>query len=276
MLKPVSDKPNSYFLFAMGRLAYHLKKNPAHLLRFIKPANLKNSLAAFETTEELRRGDWKGARDELDARFQANEEWKISDGIARRKYEDYDQYVANQTSKLTRIEQKLGKSNDGARQRFFDMFAACKALKGRRNVLCLGARLGMEVKALIDLGHVAVGIDLNTGTDNSYVLHGDFHDIVFGDGAFDAVYTNTIDHCLEPEKMIPEVRRILVDGGLFILDITRGYEEGYSVDVDWGALAWPNAEEFAQYIAGLGNFEIIKHDDLPDPPWTQALLIKRG
>ena len=48
-----------------------------------------------------------------------------------------------------------------------------------RTVLCLAARIGTEVKAFLDLGCFAIGIDLNPGTDNRYVVHGDFHDLQF-------------------------------------------------------------------------------------------------
>ena len=46
-------------------------------------------------------------------------------------------------------------------------------------MLCLGARLGTEVRALHNLGYFAIGIDLNPGVDNPYVLMGDFHKLVF-------------------------------------------------------------------------------------------------
>src|SRR5215216_3610430 len=60
----------------------------------------------------------------------------------------------------------------------------------RRRVLCLGARQGTEVRAFIDRGGFAVGIDLNPGEKNRYVLIGDFQELQFATGSVDIVYTN--------------------------------------------------------------------------------------
>ena len=51
----------------------------------------------------------------------------------------------------------------------------------------VGARIGTEVKAFLDLGAVAIGIDLNPGENNRYVVYGDFHDLQFASGSIDVV-----------------------------------------------------------------------------------------
>ena len=57
-------------------------------------------------------------------------------------------------------------------------------------------------RALHDLGYFAIGIDLNPGDANPYVLPGDFHRIVFPDASLDAVYTNALDHVFSLEQVV--------------------------------------------------------------------------
>jgi len=52
-------------------------------------------------------------------------------------------------------------------QRAFEEYIAGEA------VLCIGARLGGEVRALTQLGALAIGVDFNPGFRNPYVLWGD-------------------------------------------------------------------------------------------------------
>jgi hypothetical protein len=47
----------------------------------------------------------------------------------------------------------------------------------------------------------SVGIDLNPGPRNGYVLHGDFHNIIFADASIDAVYTNALDHSFDLQEL---------------------------------------------------------------------------
>ena len=53
------------------------------------------------------------------------------------------------------------------------------------SVLCLGARLGGEVRAFTAMGALSIGIDLNPGPNNAYVLPGDFHHLQFAQSVFD-------------------------------------------------------------------------------------------
>ena len=65
--------------------------------------------------------------------------------------------------------------------------------------LCLGARTGQEVVALKELGvENSIGIDIVPHEPN--VIKGDIHDLDFKDETFDFVYTNIIDHSINPKK----------------------------------------------------------------------------
>jgi SAM-dependent methyltransferase len=92
------------------------------------------------------------------------------------------------------------------------------------SVLCIGARLGGEVRALTRLGALAVGIDLTPGFRNSHVLRGDASRLLFANSTFDMVYSNVLDHI--PPSVLPtvflEVRRVLKPGGFFMIDFAQG------------------------------------------------------
>jgi ubiquinone/menaquinone biosynthesis C-methylase UbiE len=142
------------------------------------------------------------------------------------------------------------------------------------SVLCLAARLGSEVEAFISLGHFAIGIDLNPGPDNPFVVSGDFHALQFADHSVDCVYTNSLDHAFDIEKITREVRRVLKPGGMFLLEAVAGHEEGYLVGPH-DTTHWPTAAQFAATVARIGGFSIESSADLAErgsAQWFQFLL----
>ena len=80
-------------------------------------------------------------------------------------------------------------------------------------VLCLGARLGGEVRAFRALGALSVGIDLNPGSNNPLVLEGDFHHIQFADETSDVIFTNVIGHAFDLRLLGNEICRVLKPTG---------------------------------------------------------------
>jgi SAM-dependent methyltransferase len=83
--------------------------------------------------------------------------------------------------------------------------------------LCIGARTGQEVQALIDQGNEAVGIDLVA--QKPLVLEGDFHDLDFEDSVFDFVFSNVVDHALYPDKFCSEMVRVLKPKGFALIHL---------------------------------------------------------
>jgi SAM-dependent methyltransferase len=181
--------------------------------------------------------------------------WGQDSDFAQRKYASYDDYVKHQSSKLDRIHDRLQAREDEDMTMFLERFQGCPALADAQTVLCLGARLGTEVMALHKLGRFAVGIDLNPGPDNEYVLKGDFHKIVFPDTSLDAVYCNALDHVYDLEKVLGEVGRLLRPGGIFVADIISGYEEGFYAG-GYESVHWRNAGEFAEKVALVSGFAL--------------------
>ena len=250
-----------------------MSRDPLRIVRYLSPVKLKGSVHSHQQREDFRLGRANVSRERQSMEFASNE-WRKEEVVARREFADYAAYVDVQTSKLDKIQGTLLEGESNRFERFKDTFRDCRELRDCRNVLCLGARLGTEVRALISLGHFAVGIDLNPGSENPYVLAGDFHDLVFADGSVDAVYTNVMDHALEPERKLKEVVRVLRPGGIFIMEISRGYDEGYIPDTDYSALAWSTAQDFVDYCADVGGLKLLRHQDLPNPPWSQAVFRK--
>ena len=203
-------------------------------------------------------------------------DWRSDGPIRKRDYKNYQEYRRHQASKWSLVNDHLSANEKNAFVAFRERFRTCEALTSTTSVLCLAARLGTEVRALIDLGHVAIGIDLQPGHENRYVLSGDFHDLQFADGSFGAVYCNSLDHAFDLQMILSEVSRILMPGGVFIVDIVNGYDEGYQPD-SFDCTHWRSAREFAEVLAGYESFDLVSFRNLSsvnDAFWNQAVLRK--
>ncbi len=220
-----------------------------------------SNLVKYGLGEEARgrkRADKKKLRQ---SQFSDSELWRREDDFARRAYASYEDYLAHQASKLDKVADRLRQNEEDVFQEFKERFESCAELSGARTVLCLAARLGTEVRALHALGYFAVGLDLNPGDDNPYVLKGDFHAIVFPPGSVDAIYCNSIDHVFDLAKMVTETRRVLCPGGVFLAEFEIGFEEGYTPG-DFEAMHWRSADVLVEQIQELGGFEVESVRDL--------------
>ena len=151
--------------------------------------------------------------------------WKPDEsGFQKRQYDSYEAYLEHQKAKLETHD--FGNYDTEFRQALRERLAATDFAWRGRTVLCLGARIGTEVKAFLDLGCFAVGIDLNPGEANRYVLAGDFHDLQFAPNSVDVVYTNSLDHLFDGNRLAKEVTRILKPDGVFIVEAVNGSAKG--------------------------------------------------
>jgi ubiquinone/menaquinone biosynthesis C-methylase UbiE len=91
------------------------------------------------------------------------------------------------------------------------------------------------VKAFLDVGCFATGIDLNPGKDNHYVLPGDFHHTQFASTSLDAVFTNSLDHAFDLETVLFEVRRLLKPRGIFVVELVDSASGGYYESTSWSS-----------------------------------------
>ena len=186
--------------------------------------------------------------------------------IFRRKYKDYNEYLKHQSSKLSKALKKNKRrvivSNRGERSKKFQ-----KILKGyvpymiEGKVLCLGARNGAEVIAFRNMGFKdAIGIDLNPGKDNEYVIKGDFHNMEFEDNSFHNVFTNSLDHIFDIRKLSKEISRVMVVSGRLVLEIShfiKGKDMKYTVE-DAKLYESFCIDSFEDIKEGFEEFKVIK------------------
>jgi SAM-dependent methyltransferase len=179
-----------------------------------------------------------------------------------RRYRSYDEYVSHQASKLG-VEGDLSVRDETFRRALSERLRGAPFASAGPSVVCLGARNGGEVRAFLDLGAFAIGIDLNPGERNPVVLTGDFHKLQFPDRCVDIVYTNSLDHALDLPRVFQEVRRVLRPDGVFIVEAGRGTEEG-GVFLEWEATAWPAISELARTIVSAG-FQLAHEEPITVP-----------
>lgn len=207
-------------------------------------------------------------------KFRLGENWDGAEaGLGRRDYPDYETYLQHQRTKLDAMREKSLRSHD---RRFYT--ALCERLEQvpcpleRRSVLCLAARQGSEVRAFIDRGAFAVGIDLNPGRENRYVLVGDFHDLQFASGTVDVVYTNSLDHAFDLDRIMNEVMRVLADGAHFILEVGRGTESDFGRGF-YEALSWKTVDDLLARLLPMG-LEIVHRAEF-ELPWPGQQIVFR-
>lgn len=172
------------------------------------------------------------------------------DQFKARKYKDYQEYIKHQKEKLDKgigfLEQYDKEYCDSLVQRLNEH--KFKLYKGE-TVLCLGARIGTEVKAFIKLGLFAVGIDLNTGKENRYVVTGDFHNLQFADKSIDICFTNSIDHVFDINKFTSEIERVLKLKGLLIIDLEKRTNCGKD---KYSSFWWKEQSDLIKYFESQG------------------------
>ena len=141
--------------------------------------------------------------------------------MLRRQYPNYAEYLAHQRAKTTnpKLRGKLQARWQADLTRFRQQFAQLPdVVPAGTKALCLGARLGAEVQALKDMGYDAIGIDLVPCPP--FVIKGDFHKIPFGQAEFGLVYTNSVDHVYDLDKLRDEISRVLTRPGWLRVQLT--------------------------------------------------------
>ena len=144
------------------------------------------------------------------------------------KYSDYLNHQKNKTTNPEKIKVWMGEEWNIKYYGFLEIFEKNKKyVFKKKNALCLGSRTGQEVKALIDLGVDAKGIDLVPFPP--YTIEGDIHNIDISKNTVDLIFTNIVDHSLYPEIFCSEMARICKPNGNIIIHLQKGIDgDNYS------------------------------------------------
>ena len=129
-------------------------------------------------------------------------------------------------------------------------------------MICLGARLGAEVRAAKKLGALSIGVDIGPGGQNPHVLYGDFHELNFPSGVFDIAFTNAVDHVFDLDRCCRKVLRVLRPSGLFLVELALIKSGKYEV-LDTSDLE-PVLEIFERYFTLDWKDEIYNKTDIID------------
>lgn len=197
--------------------------------------------------------------------------WRpAGEAFAQREYPSYEAYTDHQRTKLDAMR---ARSLEGHDARFHaaltDRLARLPVGLRGQPVLCLAARQGTEVRAFIERGAFAVGIDLNPGRDNRWVVVGDFHDLQFADGTIALVYTNSLDHAFDLDRILAEVHRVLRPGGHFLAEVSAGGDGGF-----YESLSWQSVDDLLAAI--LPNGFALERRAPFERPWAgEQLLLRR-
>lgn len=190
-----------------------------------------------------------------------SENWIKEGELQKRSYASYEEYAAHQAEKLGKLNLTHDEKQFSAALR--ERIKYLEPVIGTgKNVLCLGARTGIECAVFIEMGCFSVGIDLNPGAKNKYVVTGDFHALQFATHSVDAIYCNALDHAFDLPKILHEVRRVLKPKGLFIAEIVDPTVRGLG---DYEVLWWENTDNIVDAIQNHG-LALWKHFPF-EYPW---------
>ena len=198
--------------------------------------------------------------------------WTKQGNLNRKAYPSYDAYLKEQRSKLDNGIPFLDEYDKVYRKQLRGRLEKLELERGL-SVLCLGARIGTEVKAFLDVGCFAVGIDLNPGKNNSLVVTGDFHKLPYADKSIDCLFTNSLDHVYRPQRFLAEATRVLRECGTFIIEL----EGQKNRDADkWASLNWDSYEDLVNLFGKFGL--TVKSKSTFDAGWfkQQIEFVKGG
>jgi len=168
--------------------------------------------------------------------------------VIKREYKSYKQYIKHQLEKsMNSFQRKHVKSKwDEDKIKHSARFECLKDYITAGKAICLAAKLGSEVEALREFGFDAIGIDI--APEPPLVIYGDFHNIPFEDNTFDLVFTNSLDHVYDLNKVGLEIERVMKPDGYVLLVVHFGvFGSHESVRID-------NIDELMAY---LPNFSVI-------------------
>jgi SAM-dependent methyltransferase len=198
------------------------------------------------------------------------EEWDHQGAFQSRRYQSYAAYLEHQKAKLATHD--FANYDIEFRAALRERLSALDVAWQGLTVLCLAARIGTEVKAFLDLGCRATGIDLNPGEENQYVVQGDFHDLQFAPKSMDVVYTNSLDHAFDINQIATEVLKVLKPEGLLIVEAVQGCDQGVNPGF-FESFFWNNIDELTRVFETAG-FKVTLRTPMTRPWPGEAICFR--
>lgn len=188
-----------------------------------------------------------------------------------RRYPTYEAYEEHQKSKLRLKRRHQAEGDIKFAAALEQRLSGLKRKTAGNNVLCLAARTGGECVGFVKLGYFPIGIDLNPGQANRYVVNGDFHALQYADKSVDIVFTNSLDHAYDLDRIVKEVHRVLKDEATFITEIV---DPTVRQPGDFDAYWWSSIEDVVTKIEAMGFAAQTRQAF--DYPWkgTQVVFFK--
>lgn len=211
---------------------------------------------------------------EMGLRLKIGKLWihhESNQSFKRRVYRTYEDYTTHQKSKLDCLD--LSNYDIEYREALRKRLEKLDFLRHGMTVLCLAARIGTEVKSFLDIGCLAIGIDLNPGENNRYVVYGDFHDIQFPSNSVDVIFTNSLDHTFNIEKLIDETKRVLKPNGFLIVEAIRGDSEGIR-PAFYESFSWSKIDDLVSLFENF-QFRLIKRFAINFPHNGEQLCLRK-
>ncbi len=200
-------------------------------------------------------------------------QWESRGAFARRHFPLYQIYRKVQQTKLFFVQHHLTQAYEPMFEKVLGRrLSNLPEVKAGCSALCLAARLGAEVRAFHRNGCFAVGIDLNPGKANPYVLPGDFHSLQFPDESVDIVYSNSLDHVFDLSKFVSEVRRVLKPSGVAIFEVVYGVKEGYTPGL-YETFVWETVRDLEKELQREGL--LCEERGTFHEPWKGVTLLCR-
>jgi hypothetical protein len=250
-------------------------RHPSHraaMFRIITDEAKKIARSPGRLWQAFRPRRWRQFLGILFFSTRGGDRWQPTPGqpeFKRREYSSYDEYVRHQQSKLKFLD--LTDYDVNYRRQLAERLRSLALPRPAATVLCLGARLGTEVKAFRDLGCFAVGLDLNPGPANQFVLPGDFHDVQFPTGSVDVIFTNSFDHAFDPAKLLGEITRLLRPDGLLIIEAIQGEAQDIAPD-HYASFWWRTIDDLVAML-GRHGFQAVRRIPFREPwPGEQICL----
>lgn len=141
------------------------------------------------------------------------------ENLNSQKHLDYINHQKEKTTNPAKIKKWLGEEWDIKLNGFKKIFSQYdETFDKNGKCVGLGARTGQEIAALRELGYKdSIGIDLVPF--EPYTIEGDFHKLPFENNSVSLVYSNAVDHVLNPLLWSQEIDRVLDKGGYLLFHL---------------------------------------------------------